>query len=496
MALGILLACCRCASALDPALDVSQYEHTSWKIRDGFATGIIHQIAQTPDGYLWLATASGLLRFDGVRAIPWQPPQGEHLLSNDIRDLIAARDGTLWLGTAKGLASWKDGRLTHYPELDGHDVAALLEDREGTVWAGGVLWEAVPSQPGKLCAIRSSGIECFGSDGALGIGVTALYEDIRGNLWLGAGNGLWRWKPGPPNHYAISELSLIFNRHALIEGEHGDLLIAALGEITELVDGKLKQYPFPSGAPQFSEGGTLLRDRNGGLWIGTSDRGIVHVYQGRTDVFAQSDGLSGDLVVSMFEDREGNIWIATTEGLDRFREYTIPTISVKQGLSSPSVTCVLAARDGSVWLGTSDGLNRWKEGQVTVYRKRRAATAAHGTAAITADERSAAKHARAIVQQVALPGNYIESLFQDSQGRIWVSTHERPGWGLGYSRMAGLYRSALRAPASQFLSPETVVEPSGPPAVPAGFVDFALVNRSSASLGPNWDFEAHLPILS
>ncbi len=442
--------------ALDPALDASQYAHTSWKIREGFATGIIHQIAQTPDGYLWLATESGLLRFDGVRTVPWQPPPGDHLASSDIRSLIAARDGTLWLGTAKGLASWKDGKLTHYPEFDGRDVYALLQDREGTIWATGIVWEAGFSQPGKLCAIRSGGIECYGADGAFGR-VTALYEDSRGNLWLGAGNGLWRWKPGPPDHYALTELnhsalpSLFFNRNALIEGEHGNLLIAVHGEIAELVGGKLKEYPFLSGAPQFNEGGTLLRDRNGGLWIGTFDRGILHVHQGRTDVFAQSDGLSGNAVESLFEDREGNIWVATTAGLDCFREYAIPTISVKQGLSSPLVVCVLAARDGSVWLGTSDGLNRWKDGQVTVYRKRSAATAAHSTDAITASEPAAANHARAVVQQIALPGNYIDSLFQDSQGRIWVSGHEGPG--LGYFQNGRFI--PFRAPHPSFAIPIT-----------------------------------------
>jgi PAS domain S-box-containing protein len=439
IALGILLACCRCASALDPALDVSQYAHTSWKIREGFATGFIQDIAQTSDGYLWLATESGLLRFDGVRTVPWEPPNGEHLPSIDIRGLIAARDGTLWLGTAKGLASWKDGKLTHYPELDGHDVAALLQDRQGTIWAAGVVWEAGLSQPGKLCAIRGGAIECYGADGTFSFGVTALHEDSRGNLWLGAGNGLWRWRPGPPDHYALAErkhsalAGLIFNHNALIEGEHGDLLVAGLGGIAELIDGKLKEYSFPSGAPRFNEGGTLLRDRNGGLWIGTLDRGILHVHQGRTDVFAQSDGLSSNAVKCLFEDREGNIWVSTTAGLDLFREYAIPTISVKQGLSSPLVVCVLAARDGSVWLGTSDGLNRWKDGQVTVYRKRSAATAAQSNDAITAADRASAKHASAIVQQIALPGNYIDSLFQDAQGRIWVSAHEGIGYdGLGY----------------------------------------------------------------
>ena len=100
---------------LNPSLDISQYAHTAWTIRDGFFKGIIYSIAQTPDGYLWLGTEFGLLRFDGVRSVPWQPPAGEHLPSSYIRSLLAARDGRLWIGTSEGLASWKDGKLTQLP---------------------------------------------------------------------------------------------------------------------------------------------------------------------------------------------------------------------------------------------------------------------------------------------------------------------------------------------------------------------------------------------
>src|SRR5215468_7185437 len=104
--LAMLLAVLSSAFALDPSLDISQYAHTAWKVRDGFAKGEITAIAQTPDGYLWLGTEFGLLRFDGVRAVPWQPPRGEQLPSGFIFRLLGARDGTLWIGTLKGLASW------------------------------------------------------------------------------------------------------------------------------------------------------------------------------------------------------------------------------------------------------------------------------------------------------------------------------------------------------------------------------------------------------
>ena len=96
---GLLLAWSPCVFALDPALDVSQYAHTSWKIREGFTKGAIASIAQTPDGYLWLGTEYGLVRFDGVRTVPWQPPPNQHLPSSEIPRLLTARDGTLWIGT-------------------------------------------------------------------------------------------------------------------------------------------------------------------------------------------------------------------------------------------------------------------------------------------------------------------------------------------------------------------------------------------------------------
>jgi PAS domain S-box-containing protein len=388
VALAILLACCPLAFALDPSLDISQYARTAWRVRDGFSKGTIYAIAQTPDGYLWLGTEFGLLRFDGVRAVPWQPPTSEHLPSGPIRRLLVARDGTLWIGTTKGLASWKNGKLTQRPELAGRQVTALIEDREGTLWVG-TGHVNVSEIPGKLCAIQAGNAHCYGEDGSLGQSVYSLYEDSRGNLWAGSATGLWRWKPGPPKVYPVP--NPVSDIMGLAEDENGVLLINMTGGLSQLVNGRVEPYPLLAGRKLSS--GKLLRDRDGGVWIATHGQGLLHVHKGRTDVFTQSDGLSGEWVTNLFEDREGGIWVATLAGLDYFRDFAVPTISVEQGLSDVLVVSVLTARDGSVWLGTQDGLNRWKEGQVTIYRK--------GS---------------------GLPDGNAGSLFQDDKGRIWVST--------------------------------------------------------------------------
>ena len=361
-----------------------------------------------------MGTDFGLLRFDGVRAVPWQPPAGEHLPATDVRRLLAARDGRLWIGTFRGLASWKDGTLTHYPELEGQTIQALLEDREGTVWVGG--W--TPSL-GRLCRIQSGNTQCYGEDGRFGSGVTALHEDREGNLWAGGTTGLWRWKPGPPRLYPLENQAEEI--HALSESDDGGILVARRSGITTLKNGKAEAYPLPA---QFKPN-RLLRDRHGALWIGAVvDTGLLHIHNGRMDLFTPADGLSGGVVSSLLEDREGNVWVATVDGLDRFREFAIPTMSVQQGLSSRGVASILAARDGSMWLGTSDGLNRWNKGQITVYRKRGLPGTRDGSlfGGLTAGRGAASRATVREITEKGLPERGVDVLFEDERGQIWVGT--------------------------------------------------------------------------
>src|SRR5271154_6835447 len=91
-------------SALDASRQISQYGHAAWRIEDGVFAGTPNVMAQTTDGYLWIGTQAGLMRFDGVRFVPWKPPEGNELPSSRINSLLGARDGSLWIGTSTGLA--------------------------------------------------------------------------------------------------------------------------------------------------------------------------------------------------------------------------------------------------------------------------------------------------------------------------------------------------------------------------------------------------------
>jgi len=276
---GALLAWCACAIALDPSLDISQYAHTAWTIRDGFFKGSVYSIAQTPDGYLWLGTEFGLLRFECVRTIPLPPPADKRLLAGGINKLVAARDGTLWIGTFVGVVSLSKGELVPHPELGKNGVMSLLEDRDGTVWAGS-LWAPL----GRLCGFRGRSAQCYGEDGGLGNFVSTLFQDSSGTLRVGSQSGLWRWKPDPSRKYAMPLTKPSASDDAdigmwdpgqisaLNQADDGVLLIATYGGgLLQLAGDKVQRYSIRAAANprrflQDAElnSNLLLRDRDGG----------------------------------------------------------------------------------------------------------------------------------------------------------------------------------------------------------------------------------------
>ena len=409
-----LLLSCSAALAGEamPDMGLGQYAHRAWKIGEGPIDTPIHAIAQTSDGYLWFGTQVGLWRFDGVTAVLWRAPAGQHLPAIWINSLLATHDGTLWIGTKGGLASWRNDKLTEYPALAGLDMLALLVDRQGTVWAG---TESRATSTGSVCAIRGT-VRCYGQDGSLGARIYDLYEDGRGYLWLASSSGVWRWRPGKPELYPMHDTITGYFQN-LTSGPDGSVLFSGNDGLSEIVGGKVHAFPIPGVLPE-SAPPWVFTDRDGALWLGTIGNGLRYVHAGRMDSFEISNGLSGVRISKLFQDHEGDIWVATKSGFDEFWKIGAARISGEPSLSDGGVTSVLADIDGSIWFATRTGLYRRVKGEMTVYRSHRSQT--------PASEVLQMAHREIIIK--GLPIETSGSLYQDRRGRIWLGSPS----GLGY----------------------------------------------------------------
>jgi len=296
----VVVVLCVPANALDPSRHISQYGHTVWRVQDG-AIDPAGEITQTADGYLWLGTSNGLLRFDGVKFVPFAPP-GLNLPTHGFTFLLGARDGSLWIGMTRGLSRLKDGRLQAYTKPDDHSgISTILEDHEGTIW---ITRYFVPKGEGPLCRVEGNGLRCYGeADGIpvrYGLGLT---EDKSGNLWFGS-NVLCRWRQGSASTY----LNEIREHQDAGEGV-GEVATGSSGEIWAAVDGvgydlgirhfsggKWAAYVIPGldGTKVLSH--ALFVDHNQSLWIGTVQNGLYRVHDGVAEHYGSADGLSSDSV--------------------------------------------------------------------------------------------------------------------------------------------------------------------------------------------------------
>jgi ligand-binding sensor domain-containing protein len=344
----LLTLASRPAHALDPSKHVSQYGHTAWRIRDGSLPGQALAIAQTADGYLWIGTPSGLLHFDGVRFVAWTPPAGQQLASPSIYSLRAARDGSLWIGTETGLSRWANQELTNFQTGRGL-ISSILEARNGTVW----FTRTRPlDDAGCLCQVIGTGMRCYGKANGIPFSEAGgLVEDALGNLWFGSSTGLVRWKPGSRDVYAPSGLRSNENLGGvmgLAANPDGSLWVGialtgfGLG-LQQLVRGVWEQFVTPELDGSTLSVHSLFLDRDNTLWIGAYGKGIYRVQGRRVDHFSTADGLSSDSVIGFYQDREGSLWVATTKGIDMFRDLRVATFSTREGLSTEEVDSVLAS---------------------------------------------------------------------------------------------------------------------------------------------------------
>jgi signal transduction histidine kinase/ligand-binding sensor domain-containing protein len=323
---------------------LSDYVVTSWGEKDGLAEGTVWALAQDARGYLWVGSTAGLFRFDGAEFI--RIPLGEAAdPSREVRSLHLARDGSLWVGLAgsRGIARLHDGRLDTYGErhgLSAEIVEVVIEDAAGTMWAGtdrGLYrleedrWQLVPSGPGPSP-------------------IDGLQVSGRGDLVVAARNGVYRRRA------AAGTFERIGNSDAAAATRSISIDASDRVWITDSIVG---YRPLGASWPPSTARGRgvrLLRDRSGNFWIGTGGQGLWRVREQRAGPplvqrASTLTGFLGDGIGALFEDRDGNIWAGTTQGLNRVSPRKIVQI-IDQGL----VLAIERHRSGNVWAATADGL--------------------------------------------------------------------------------------------------------------------------------------------
>lgn len=327
------------APAPAPAITL---HHSSWTARDGAPT-IIFAMAQSPDGWLWLGASTGLFRFDGVRFERYAARSGS-LASPGISALLALPTGELWIGyRSGGVALLKDGALRHYGAAEGMPPSsphAIRRDRQGRVWVAsksglfrlnGAHWEKMP------------GFETLANQ------PHAMMEDSRGRFWVGNVDSAFVLEPGKESFRRLPNvLDLSGN---LIEAPDGAIWSnGGRNDSLEVVE------PAPPVAAAFRRVGGqysshMLFDAEGERWL-LRREGVERSFpldgKNVTQRLSPQQGLSGYIVFTALEDREGNIWVASNSGLDRFRRTKLETAALPLYYGGEA-RALAAADHGAVW---------------------------------------------------------------------------------------------------------------------------------------------------
>ena len=387
--------------ALDPNERLTQYIHTSWRIQDGSLPAGMFAITQTSDGFLWFsASGQGVYRFDGVRFLPWVPPA--KIGSIHIEEVFADHAGGLWAIGDHEIAHVKDGAVIAYFNLEGiGGHAGISRDPDGSLWLTRASNRVIDAP---LCHITDRAAKCFGkSDGMPISPADAVLADGEGGFWVGGQTALVHWRAGVSQIYPIEGLKSNagdIGINKLARSTDGSLWVGIAAAGPGLGLGKLSDGVFrPFVTPDFDGSKVsvydMIVDRDGSLWAASLGKGIFRIRGDVVEHYGRTDGLSSDTVAALFEDREGIVWAATTNGIDSFRDPRIVTFSALEGLGNDAVTGVLASQDGTIWIANSGSLDHLVNGSVSSIR------AGNG-----------------------LPGHQVASMMEDRAGNFWVGVDD------------------------------------------------------------------------
>ncbi|MDE3152185.1 MAG: response regulator [Gemmatimonadota bacterium] len=339
--------------------------HESWSQRDLQPGAQVVAVLQDRTGYLWLGTTEGIFRFDGASATPVAAPALDSLSAPQVLTLVRGRHGAVWAGMRRGgLFRFSGDTVQHWTTregLPGIQVNTLYQDSTGTMWVG--------TESG-LCRIEGPRCRAVGDRG---FRTLALGRGWDGGLLVGS-YGLFALRGDTLVRLPLLNASL-YRVTSIAQGANGATWVSTVAGLVRVT---------PPAAPGARPGVRIFTTRDGlpsnyiltamagggdTLWVGTLGGGLAIRQGGRFLTVDASQGLTDDRVNAFARDRDGNVWAATSGGIDRFHARAITTYTRADGLPDPLVWSVAGTPRGTIWLTTNaGGLTKFADGRFTTWR--------------------------------------------------------------------------------------------------------------------------------
>jgi signal transduction histidine kinase/ligand-binding sensor domain-containing protein len=420
----------------------AQYRFDSWTTENGLPHKSVHALLQTRDGYLWLATTDGLVRFDGVRFAVFDTASGRGFKSNRCSALFEDRRGDLWVGTEdNGVMRYRDGQFTTYTTADGlprNDVRAIGETAAGDLvivtYAGTAQW-------------RDTGFVAY-LDNDKSVTYPYVELDRLGGLWYGDGNSIRRATPQETTAYPLDQRLSPAGFAAVFQDRQGafwvntkEITIGPAQRGLYYIKGDKTRVYTPKDGLAASAVNCFFEDREGNLWMGTIESGLLRLRDGRFTRYTTADGLSSNRITTIYQDREGIIWVGTLDnGLNRMSKQIITTYSTANGLAANNTYPVYEDAAGTMWIGGWSGLTKIDNGQFTHYSNKDGLIGLHMSlfkdregalwigsfAALTRlrDGRFELMASLGGKNKINLPDPATLTIHQDREGSMWFGTIE------------------------------------------------------------------------
>lgn len=442
---------------------------TRWTTETGLPQNSITAIVQTPDGYLWLGTFGGLVRFDGVKFTIFNTGNTPALPSNRITALHAGRDGGLWIGAENGeLTRLHQGIFTLFAVLPPDEggpkiIRALYEDRAGNVWVS-----ADNTGLRRYVAGDVKRLEFYDQrHGLPPMAVNRMCEDRDGNFWACAATGLALFhesRNGAPGTFTTEFASITAEDRLskILPHPEGGLWLLTRWSLNRFFHGRLTRYLSLPHDTDLSPG--ICETAAGTLLYSAFSDGLLTFDPGKPEAMTtfklEVDRLAP--VHCMFEDREGNVWLGTIgDGLLRLRRRRVMMLNSSTGLPDTGCNSVFEDSRSNLWIGTANGLFRLSGGKLTTYflRLARDNSGSFRIAAIDEDHSGAlwfgvnngvVRYQDQRFTEYPLPGlGLIFAITEDHHGQIWLGTDGglrrfEDGRLTSFSRTEGLVNNEVK----------------------------------------------------